>query len=50
MLVSGYDWFARWNKQTKRCPGGPGWRALDIALTFHAVAFGMLLFSGHLTR
>jgi membrane protein involved in D-alanine export len=50
VLVSGYDWFARWNKQAKRFPDGPGWRVFDMALTFHAVAFGMLLFSGHLMR
>lgn len=49
-LLSGYDWFARWNKEHKRFPDGPGWRVFDTALTFHSVAFGLLLFSGHLTK
>lgn len=49
VLTSGYDWFARWNKQAKWWPDGPWWRALNIGLTFHAVAFGMLIFSGRLT-
>jgi membrane protein involved in D-alanine export len=48
-LLSGYDWFARWNKQRKFL----GESALQIfanrLLTFHAIAFGLLLFSGRLT-
>jgi membrane protein involved in D-alanine export len=48
-LLSGYDWFSRWNKQTKWWPEGPGWRALNIGITFHTIALGMLLFSGRLT-
>jgi membrane protein involved in D-alanine export len=48
-LLTGYDWFARWNKQTKWWPDGPWLRALNIGITFHIVAFGMLLFSGRLT-
>lgn len=48
-LLSFYDWFARWNKTTKRF----GDSALQIFFnrlaTFHAIAFGLLLFSGRLT-
>ena len=48
-LLCGYDWFARWNKQRKLL----GESALQIfcnrLLTFHAIAFGLLLFSGRLT-
>lgn len=50
VLLSAFDWFARWNKEHKVWPDGPRWRVLDTLLTFHAVAFGLLLFSGHLTR
>jgi membrane protein involved in D-alanine export len=45
-LLSGYDWFARWNKTRNWLSGGRGWEAVNILLTFHAVAFGLLLFSG----
>ncbi len=48
-LLSGYDVFARWNKQRKFWPDGTGWRALNIVITFHAVAFSLLIFSGRLT-
>lgn len=48
-LLSGYDWFARWNKQTKRWGDGPWWRAGNVVLTFHAFAFSILLFNGRLT-
>jgi membrane protein involved in D-alanine export len=48
-LLCGYDWFARWNKQTKWWPDTPAWRALNIGITFHIIALGMLLFSGRLT-
>jgi len=49
ILLSGYDWFSRWNKQARFWPDGPWWRALNIGITFHVIAFGMLLFSGRLT-
>ena len=49
VLTSGYDWFARWNKQAKWWPDGRWWRVLNIGITFHVIAFGMLLFSGRLT-
>ena len=48
-LLCGYDWFARWNKETKRWGDGPWWRAGNVLLTFHAFAFGILLFNGRLT-
>jgi membrane protein involved in D-alanine export len=49
VLTSGYDWFARWNKQARMWPDGRWWRMLNIGITFHIIAFGMLLFSGRLT-
>ena len=48
-LLSGYDWFSRWNKVAKWWPDGRWWRVLNIGITFHGIAFGMLLFSGRLT-
>jgi membrane protein involved in D-alanine export len=47
-LLSGYDWFARWNKTRHWLSGGRVWPVVNILLTFHAVAFGLLLFSGRL--
>jgi membrane protein involved in D-alanine export len=47
-LLCGYDWFARWNKTRHWLSGGWGWHTVNIALTFHAIAFGLLLFSGRL--
>lgn len=47
-LLSGYDWFARWNKTRHWFSGGPVWDVVNILLTFHAIAFGLLLFSGRL--
>lgn len=49
-LLCGYDWFARWNKQSKFWPDGPGWRVANVILTIHAVAFGLLIFSGRLAH
>ena len=48
-LLSGYDAFARWNKQKKVWKDGGLWRVGNILLTFHAVAFGLLIFSGRLS-
>jgi membrane protein involved in D-alanine export len=45
-LLSGYDWFARWNKTRHWLTGGWGWNVVNILLTFHSIAFGLLLFSG----
>lgn len=47
-LLSGYDAFSRWDKHQKRWPEGPVWRWVNVLLTFHAVCFGLLLFSGRL--
>ena len=49
-LLCGYDAFARWNKRTKRWPDSPTMRWANIVITFHAVAFGLLIFSGHLNH
>jgi membrane protein involved in D-alanine export len=46
-LLCAYDMFARWNKQAKFWPDGRFWRILNIVITFHAIAFGLLIFSGH---
>ena len=48
VLLSGYDWFARWNKTRHYLTGGRGWEVVNILLTFHSIAFGLLLFSGRL--
>lgn len=49
-LLSGYDWFARWNKERKLWRDGRIQRVVDVLLTFHAFAFGLLIFSGKLTH
>ena len=43
-----YDAFARWNKTRNWLTGGLKWKIVNILLTFHFVAFGLLLFSGRL--
>ncbi len=48
-LLSGYDIFNRWNKKRRLWRDGPVWRGANILLTCHVVAFGLLLFSGHIT-
>ena len=47
-ILSGYDYFARWNKKRNWFTGGLRWRIGNTLLTFHFVAFGLLLFSGRL--
>lgn len=47
-LLSAFDWFARWNKTHHWWPEGAKWKWGNIAITFHAFAFGLLIFSGHL--
>lgn len=47
-LLVGYDVFNRWNARRKLWGSGPGWHAAGIVVTFHAVCFGFLLFSGRL--
>ena len=49
VVQSAYDAFARWNKKRKFWPDGPAMRVVNIVLTFHAVAFGLLIFSGRLS-
>jgi membrane protein involved in D-alanine export len=46
-LLIGHDLFSRWNKK-RQLLKGPWWQAASIAVTFNAVCFGLLLFSGHL--
>ena len=48
ILVTGYDYFARWNKKTKRIADTTRNRWLARIVTFNIVAFGMLIFSGRL--
>jgi membrane protein involved in D-alanine export len=48
-LLVGHDLFVRWNKQRKLWGDGPLWQAAGVAVTFHLVCFGFLIFSGHLT-
>ena len=48
VLVSAYDVFSRWNKKTKRVADTVRNRWLARLITFHIVAFGMLIFSGRL--
>jgi membrane protein involved in D-alanine export len=49
-LLCAFDWFTRWNKQRQLWRDGRAWHAAAIALTFHAFAFGLLLFSGRLSH
>ena len=48
-LLSFYDWFARWNKTRKLLGESFAQILFNRLATFHAIAFGLLLFSGHLT-
>ena len=47
-LLVGYETFVRWNKRHQLWGEGPLWRLSGIALTFNAVCFGFLIFSGRL--
>jgi membrane protein involved in D-alanine export len=47
-LLAGHDLFSRWNKQHRVWGSGPLWTGAGIVLTFHAVCFSFLIFSGHL--
>jgi membrane protein involved in D-alanine export len=47
-LLSFYDWFARWNKEHKWWGSSRAHTVADVVLTFHIIAFGLLLFSGRL--
>jgi membrane protein involved in D-alanine export len=48
-LLTACDLFGRWNKLHRVWGDGPVWRAAAILLTIHAVCFGFLIFSGHLS-
>ena len=48
-LLCGYDWFSRWNKTARLWGSSPSWRVANVVVTFHAFAFGIMLFNGHLT-
>ena len=49
-LIIGFDFLSRWNKARPKPLWGEGplWRAAGTFLTFQAVCFGLLLFSGRL--
>lgn len=47
-LIIGFDYLSRWNKQKKLWGDGPVWKALGVLVTFNAVCFGLLMFSGKL--
>jgi membrane protein involved in D-alanine export len=49
-LLCGFDWFARWNKERKIWPDTRVGRIGSIFVTFHVIAFGLLLFAGKLTH
>ncbi len=46
-LLATNDIFSRWNKQ-RQWLTGRAWQVASIAITFQAVCFGMLIFSGRL--
>lgn len=48
-LLCGYEIFSRWNKKRKLWGDGRVWRGANIVITGHVIAFGLLLFSGHIT-
>jgi membrane protein involved in D-alanine export len=49
LLLSGTDWLSqRYKKNRLLNDNGFVWRAASILLTFHLVAFGLLIFSGRL--
>jgi len=47
-LLVGHDVFTQWNRRSGFWDDRPLWQAADMLLTFHLVALGFLLFSGHL--
>lgn len=48
-LISGFEIYSNWKKRQGKKAGGIWRRALSIIITFHAVCFGFLIFSGRLT-
>lgn len=49
VLLSFYDWFARWNKTRKLLGESNPQLWINRLITFHAISLGLLLFSGRLT-
>jgi membrane protein involved in D-alanine export len=49
-LLVGHDVFVRWNKESRLWGDGPVWQLAGSFVTFHAVAFGFLVFSGRLAQ
>jgi membrane protein involved in D-alanine export len=47
-LLIGHDLFARWNKEQRVFGEGCLWQAASVFITFNAVCFGLLIFSGRL--
>jgi membrane protein involved in D-alanine export len=48
-LLSAFHIFSNWKKVHQHWREGPLWNALALFLTFNAVCFGLLIFSGHLS-
>jgi membrane protein involved in D-alanine export len=48
-LLAGHETFDRWHKRRRLWGEGPLWNAAAVALTFHVVCAGFLLFSGRLS-
>jgi membrane protein involved in D-alanine export len=47
-LLSGFHIFSSWKKVHQRWREGPLWNALAVFITFNAVCFGLLIFSGRI--
>jgi membrane protein involved in D-alanine export len=48
-LLSGFDIYSNWSTRRGAKAGGMGGHILSVIVTFHAVCFGFLIFSGRLT-
>ena len=49
-LFIGFDVFDKWNKKLKFWKNNWFFHSLGIAITFHAIAYGFLIFSGYLFK
>jgi membrane protein involved in D-alanine export len=47
-LLSAFHVFSNWKKANRYLREGPLWHALAVFITFNAVCFGLLIFSGHI--
>jgi membrane protein involved in D-alanine export len=47
-LLSGFHIYSRWKKVHHYWREGPLWNALAVFITFNAVCFGLLIFSGRI--